>query len=145
MLTVIQQRLANGARVLGKMWLDGERCPKGWKSTECECTPKSRFCKAKAQWIDLALQDGRMIEEGDYGLPLMMTASEWDNSGLTLKIEIPEVGVVGVGPKGSISMMELEKITPETMPSILKIFKFFPGAKVTDEVFGSTKPVDAKK
>lgn len=143
-LAETRQRLKNGAKVLGKMWLDGIRCPEGWKSVECGCNPKGKFCKAKKQWVDLALQDGRMIEEGDFDLILMMTAEEWDNTGLTLKVEIPDTGTIGIGPKGSIGMVELAKVSSDTMPSILKVFKCFPGSRVTDEVFGTTKPVDAK-
>jgi hypothetical protein len=133
----IPARLLLGAEKLGEFWRAGDRCPLGWQAVECECKPETRFCRAKKLWISLALQIGRMIEEGDYGLVLMMRASEWDKTGLVLKMEIPDVGVIGVGKKGAIAMSELGKITPETLPSILKVFKFFPGAQVAGEVFVS--------
>jgi len=143
----IKERLLKGCKVLGNFWRTKERCAEGWKSTECACGPKTKFCKAKAQWVDLALQDGRMLEEGEYGVAMMMRAEEWDETGLSLIVDIPDIGKVDVGQKGVISIKELAKVTPETMPSILKIFKFFPDSQVTDEVFAATpaKPAEAPK
>lgn len=140
----IKERLLKGCKVLGNFWRSKERCAEGWKSTECACKPKAKFCKAKAQWVDLALQDGRMLEEGEYGTAMMMTAAEWDETGLSLIVDIQDIGKVDVGQKGVISMKELAKVTPETMPSILKIFKFFPDSQVTDEVFAATPAGPAK-
>lgn len=127
-------RLLKGCRVLGEFWRSGERCPEGWKAVECSCEKKSKFCKAKAQWIDLALKDGRMIEEGEYGLIMMMKASEWDATGLVMTVDISDVGPIKIGAKGNISMTELGKVTPETLPSILKIFKFFPDSQITESL-----------
>lgn len=127
-------RLLKGCRVLGEFWRSGERCPEGWKAVECSCENKTKFCKAKAQWVDLALKDGRMVEEGDYGLVMMMKASEWDSTGLVMTVDISDVGPIKIGHKGNISMTELGKVTPETLPSILKIFKFFPDSQITESL-----------
>jgi hypothetical protein len=131
----IPARLLRGAEKLGEFWREGLRCPRGWQSVECECEPANNFCRAKRLWVNLALQDGRMIEEGDYGLAMMMRASEWDKTGLVLKVDILDVGIIGIGKKGAIAMSEFGKASPETLPSLLKVFKFFPGAQITEEVF----------
>jgi hypothetical protein len=127
-------RLLKGCRVLGEFWRSKERCAEGWKAVECSCETKTKFCKAKAQWVDLALKDGRMVEEGEFGLAVMMKASEWDATGLVMTVEIDGVGPIKIGAKGNINMTELGKVTPETLPSILKIFKFFPDSQITESL-----------
>jgi hypothetical protein len=148
MTTTAKERLLKGAKVLGDFWQAGERCTEEWSSfgasldpsygLGCVCEAKSKFCKAKAQWVSMAKDDGRGAAEGPFDVALMMTAEEWDRTGLTLKVEIPDVGVVGVGgPKGVIPMkqMKIVSLAPATMASILKIFKVFPGSNVEESSF----------
>lgn len=152
-------RLLKGSRVLGQFWLAGDRCQEGWsvhgikppegvevpKAPECVCEKKSRFCKAKVQWINLAIEEGRGLLDDPYGIPLMMMASDWDATGLTLKIDLPEIGMVGIGPNGITSMTELAKISqaPESLHSMMNIWKMFPGSRVEEAVFvGAPEPED---
>jgi len=157
MTTTAKERLLKGAKVLGDFWRAGARCTEEWSSfgasldpsygLGCVCEAKSKFCKAKAQWVGLAKDDGRVSAEGPFDVALMMTAEEWDRTGLTLKVEIPDVGVVGVGgPKGVIPMKQMEKVSlaPATMASILKIFKVFPGSNVEESSF-SGAPVKSEE
>lgn len=141
-----KERLLKGARLLGEAWRAGERCSEKWRlfpvdadpayAAGCACGEgRTRFCKAKVQWLGLAKQDSRDFVEDPYGLALAMTASEWDATGLLLKVEFPGVGVVAVGTKGAIPMTELAKVSPETLASFLAIFKAFPGSKVEEAVY----------
>lgn len=131
-----RSRLMKGAEILGNLWREGFRCPEGWRAVECSCEPRNKFCKAKKQWVDLALLDGRMLEEGDLGIPFMMTrAAEWDATGLKLRVDIKDHGEIYIGRGGAITMAELARTTPESLPSILKVMKCFPGSQVTDNVF----------
>src|SRR5215467_4686392 len=88
-------RLQKGATALGNTWRAGHRCATGWsiaicdlasddaseKAVEkwaCQCEPRTEFCKAKALWFRLAMIELRDLVEGEYGIPMMMTAAEWD-------------------------------------------------------------------
>ena len=75
-------RLRLGAKVLGDFWRKGYRCVSGW-ATSCADEPEARthFCKAKAQWADLASSIGRCLdEESKYGVVEAMRASEFEAS-----------------------------------------------------------------
>lgn len=134
-----RERLMIGAAKMGELWLKGERCAEGWRSGECSCNPETMFCRAKKLWIRLALENGRMIEDGEFDLALLMTGREWDHTGLSLNVEFPEVGIVKIGSKGMIRMADLAKTPPETLASVLKILKNFPDSLVTDEGFPGPK------
>lgn len=144
-----RDRMLKGARLIGDFWRAGDRCAEGWRTFEvdadpayaagCACGERStRFCKAKRQWLVLAKQGGRDLSPDPFGLALAMTASEWDATGLTMRVEFPEVGTVAVGAKGSIPMKELAKLTTETLPPILLLFKNFPGSQVSETVYAGT-------
>lgn len=128
--------------MLGKLWRErGEKgaCAQAWDiGASCAC-PKgekpSPFCRARTRWIELAVEAGREIVEGEWGLVYSMTASEWDATGLTLKVDIPEAGgLVSVGSKESISMADLAYLAmsgkKEGLRDVLAIQRVFPDARI---------------
>lgn len=147
------ERLRDGAKTIGNLWRAGERCrTAGWavkgladaESCEdqfdpdelCKCGAKAtRFCKAKVQWMLLAMAEPRDIVVGEYGFALTMSGSEWDLSGLLLGWDVPEVGVLKIGVKGALSMKELKGLMAEPLGArtTLRLIKAFPGAKVEFE------------
>lgn len=161
-MRVIDARLLKGAKVLGDFWRSGKRCPEGWEISDikqvqdasgkevlrhrdCACTVKTDFCVARVHWINLALDAGRDPVDGENALTIWMTGSEWDATGLVKGIHIAEVGIVkvGTGPGAQIPMKEFVKIcsVPETMASMLKLFKVFPGSKIEGIIEGAPAPV----
>lgn len=80
----------------------------------------------------LALEAEREIEEGDFGLALMMTVSEWDATGLVMQVEIPGTGKFRIGKEAEGTMTELSNLSdnPESAKSVLLLLKSFPGAKM---------------
>lgn len=146
---VIEGRLKKGATKIGELWREGKRCSSGWgvkevdfqegedtlKSMErwaCQCAEKTDFCKGKSTWFRLAVTDCREVIEGEHGVPFMMTAEEWDLTKLTMKVEIPEVGIVEIGPKGPVTMTDMMKHmpAPDGLKSTLRVLKTFPGSRV---------------
>jgi len=137
-----KERLLKGAVLLGELWQSGMRCADGWRVTAedggalapdgfCRCPEKNRFCKARGLWIELAVVDGRDVEPGEFGFALMMTASEWDASGLTLHLKgFAKMEDFAVGPKGQISMGGLGKVAqaPDSLQSVLALMRRFPGS-----------------
>lgn len=154
----VSARLLKGAKTLGKLWQEAKCATAGWsvrrtadgKDFEpCACEPKTRFCKAKAQWLKLAAEEpqetvegdpapttkGREIVEGDYGLALTMKGLEWDATGLTLHWPLEGVGTVKVGPKGGLDMkllMELRR-DPASAIAAMKVMMKFPNSKMEFE------------
>lgn len=140
----VADRLKKGASLLGEFWRAGERCQEEFgvlrlqdgKVADCFCDKKTKFCKAKYQWLGLVVELGREIVEGEGGLLLTMTGSEFDVSGFTMKMEFPGLGTYGIGPKGVMGREDMIKLclAPETLASVLGLMKAFPGLKV-DTVF----------
>jgi hypothetical protein len=128
----VAERLKNGAVMLGKLWKSKDRCRNGWSAYLCSCAKKTAFCNTKLHWLILATGEGRELEDGEFGIALMMTASEWDMTGLVLRIEIPEAGEFRIAPKADTSMNHLGKLSenPESAKSVLMLMKSFPGAKM---------------
>lgn len=145
----VEKKLKEGAIFLGKTWREGQRCASGWDIKEtgfpegedpnkvirtwaCQCAEKSKFCKGKAQWLSLAVGDLREAVDGAYGIPLMMTAGEWDLTKLTMTVELKDIGPVKIGPGGTLIMMDLLKQmpAPEGLKSTLRVLKAFPNARV---------------
>lgn len=129
----LPQRLLNGARVLGKLWKAGERCANDWAGLCTDAADsRKRFCRAKLQWLTLAVGDPERdlsgVEE-EYGLILVMKASEFDATGLTMKLDS---GIL-IGPTGGLSAADAGKLgeDPSSLQSILKILQTFPKARVT--------------
>lgn len=108
------------------------RCKSGWSADECGCLKPSRFCKAKLQWVLLAIEEGRDVEAGAFGLVHMMKASEWDLTGLVMKVEIPGTGNFRIGKEAEGTMTELANLSveAEAAKSVLLLLKSFPGAKM---------------
>lgn len=131
----IKTRLLNGARLLGTLWNSQVRCPNGWKECACVDAEKTKFCRGKTQWLVLATEDRaphvRYVdrESSIYLLECMSTA-ELDATGVTVKIEMQEVGVISVGSKGEISWKALYETGPETFKAAMMILRKFPGSKL---------------
>lgn len=129
------ERLKKGAIFLSQLWkVPEQRCTAGWSLDVCTCVPLKKFCSARLLWITLAVEECRDLEEGPYGLALAMTASEWDATGLTMKIEHSEVGVISIGsPQECVTgMVDIGKMmdAPEVLASTLRVLKAFPKSKV---------------
>jgi len=124
---------------MGRLWREGKRCALGWAIPPCVCEVRTPFCEAKAKWYDLRTQaDGRGAsgnEGGDFGLVYMMTAAEFEMSGLTMTIESQELGTFKVGPRGNVSWADFlgkGKWTRGDLDVVAKILASFPGARVID-------------
>jgi hypothetical protein len=142
----LPDRLINGARILGTAWRSGDRCEKGWSLESadadgeewiCACPKRTRFCKAKVQWLTLAIRDGRIPEPGSMALAVLMNAAEWDVTGVAMTMDLGAAGSVkvGTGPKAAISRTRLERLSkeaPETLAAVLKVTKIFPGTTVVN-------------
>lgn len=129
------ERLKNGAIFMGKLWkIPEHRCPSGWSLNDCDCQPLRKFCTARNLWIALGIETYRDFEEGPFGLALAMTASEWDSTGLTMKIEHPSVGtiLIGSGKDCVTGMSDMGKMmdAPEVLASTLRVLKAFPKSRV---------------
>ena len=128
----LKARLLKGSAVIGQFWRAGQRCSAAW-APSCPDEQKADFCKAKMRWVELALQDGRQIDDTPNGiLASGMLAREFDATGITMTIDNPDHGLIRVGPKGELLMSDLAKIeiAPDALDGFLKILKVFPTAKV---------------
>lgn len=131
-------RLRKGAQMLGALWRSNQRCTFGWDVAGhedllilCDCKTETRFCKAKRQWVTLAMT-GRKLVVGEYGMAFMMDEVEWDETGLSLRIEVDGKLEVKVGKAGQMKMADFAAISsdPETGRKMLGLLKAFPGSKV---------------
>jgi hypothetical protein len=148
----VSERLKRGAAILGDLWRKGVHCNEEWgvlcpeedpfKAVDCFCDPKTPFCKAKKQWLDMASREGRDLVQGPFGLMITMEGSEWDASGLSVKFDFPDVGAHLIGPKGIMGRQDMIKLTesPDALASIVRMMKAFPGMKV-EEVSNPAEPV----
>lgn len=131
----LPERLKNGAKKLGQLWkIPEERCASGWSLDPCTCQPTKKFCRAKELWLTLALEAGRDLDYDPFGLALAMTAAEWDETGLLLRMSHPEIGevLVGSGPKKMTMMQDLLSLmrTPDSLKDILMVMKTFENSRV---------------
>lgn len=131
----LSERLKKGAGVLGQIWKDPtQRCVAGWSIDGCTCEFPNKFCKARIQWLTLAVEDGRELQEDPYGIALAMTASEWDSTLLSMKIEHPKVPpfFVGANQDSIMTMADMVKLMeePDVLESMYYVLKAFPKAKV---------------
>lgn len=131
----LPERLKNGAKKLGQLWkIQEERCASGWSLDPCTCQPTKKFCRAKELWLTLALEAGRDLDYDPFGLALAMTAAEWDETGLLLRMSHPEIGevLVGSGPKKMTMMQDLLSLmrTPDSLKDILMVMKTFENSRV---------------
>lgn len=110
-------RLRKGARILGRLYLEGQRCISGW-SRICPCMKPSEFCDAKKRWV--------ILNDEYYGGPPFglaghepfyvieaMTISQWRESGLTATVQVLgdqqiRVGVHGTTWKTIADLAELQ-------------------------------------
>jgi hypothetical protein len=146
------ERLVKGAAVLGTLFRKKIVCASGWRYVACSCEPKTEFCKARALWIDLLTKEivaggrdpglvgdagegvVRVDDDHEFALVLMMTSAEFEASGLTLHLDFPEIGVVKVGPKGTLAWKAFRDKTKNAsdLKLVMKVLRDFPGAKVVE-------------
>jgi hypothetical protein len=135
----LSERLKKGAAFLGQLWKNPEnRCSAGWSLDPCTCQPAKKFCQARQLWIELALMEPEehYFEETPFGLGIAMTASEWDSTGLKMKIQNPnpDVGLIAIGstPECVTEMSYMGKMrdVPEALASTLRVLRAFPKSKV---------------
>lgn len=134
----LNERLLEGARVLGALFRSGQKCKGGFRlvaddgAPDCPCQAPTKFCKAKIQWALLALSAERDLEEGEYGLILTMRLSELEASGFTVTFEFPETGALKAGPKGACTTRDLVELwkDPESAGHVLRLMARFPGSKM---------------
>lgn len=121
-------RLLRGASVLGRLHAKEEAGKCGW-AVECACGEPAPWCKAKALWVKLAVEDGRKVE-GE--LWQTFTKEELAEAKLTVTLDIPGLGHVKVGPKGDLPWDAVDKVggEAETLRAVLMILRNFPGSKV---------------
>lgn len=122
----MNDRLLNGARMLGALWHSGKQCQDGWYP-RCSCPEKTQFCLVKLQWVALAKTDGRAVDD-ERMIVEAMTAKELAESGMTITLD----NGVKIGPAGEITVDEAARLVaaPEAIPAVLKVLKSFPGARV---------------
>lgn len=139
----IVQRLVNGARILAALFRSGHQCEGGW-TFACECAVKTKFCKAKGQWVALMLKQaadpGRSVEvagaDEEYALVVSMTLAEFNATGLTLEIETASGQRIKVGANGTRPETFLE-LDDELLRAMEAVMRVFPAAVVTE--VGTTK------
>ncbi len=128
------ERLRHGSKILGNYWRRGDRCASKWAiSCEDASDQQTHFCRAKMQWVELALSQGREFSEtSQYAIIEAMKLSEFEASALTMQVEHPTHGLVKVGPKGPLSLRELGTLAavPGAVPGTLKVMTAFPGARI---------------
>jgi hypothetical protein len=130
----LPERLKKGAAFLGQLWKDPtQRCIAGWTLDSCTCEFPTKFCKARMQWISLAIEQGRDLEEDPHGLALAMTATEWDATGLTMKVQHPQIGEFKLGSSldsvtGMVPVAQMMHDS-EVLASTLRVMRAFPKSK----------------
>jgi hypothetical protein len=131
----LHERLKNGAKKLGEIWKNpADRCATGWSLDTCTCQPEKRFCRVRQLWVTLAIEAGRDLDDGPFGLALAMTAEEWDETQAVMKVTHPEIGeiLVGTGQGKMTRMQDLLSMmsAPEVLKDTLKVMKTFPNSRV---------------
>jgi hypothetical protein len=125
-------RLLNGARLFGNLFRRGQMTACGW-FLGCQCPQlMGEWCRAKLLWIRLALEEGRSLEAGEFGLVESFTASEFEASGVTLAVDVPGVGIVKVGgAKGTMPLKSAPMMGGiEGLKSVTNVLRAFPGSVV---------------
>lgn len=133
----VVERLLRGAAHMGRLWLaKKEAAACGW-TLGCTCTAPSAWCKAKALWLRLAIEDERVTsetEEGPFALLALMSVEELVATRLTVTFDLPDLGKIMLGPKGQIPWETFFALVKDrdgkSFETVLSVLKGFPGAKV---------------
>jgi hypothetical protein len=142
-----EARLLKGARLLGNLFRRGQMTPCGWNlcgsgivcDADRELLHGEEWCRARRLFVRLALESGRTLIAGKYGLAESFTAQEFEASGVTLLVEIPELlevqpelGPIRVGgPKGEVSLRSIPSLGGiEGLKSVVMVLRAFPGSAV---------------
>ena len=127
-------RLLNGARLLGNLFRRGQATPCGWAlcASGVLCDHPDEWCKTRRLWVRLALEEKRTLEAGDWGLVESFTLEEFETSGVTLAVEVPEFGAIKVGgQKGEVPIRSLPELGGiDGLRSVIMVLRAFPGSKV---------------
>jgi hypothetical protein len=134
----VEERLREGAKILGQLWRKNVRCESGWRVQsdrgypDCPCKAPGAFCRAKIQWAILALGAGRVLEEGPFGLLATMTVSEIDLSGVSIIADVSGMAGFKIGRGGNARATDLIELArdPESAVSVLSLLKAFPGSRM---------------
>lgn len=103
---MIPGRLLKGAKVLGDIFREGQRCTGNW-SRDCWCQKRTDFCEAKSRWLELLreLAPPEWLEltgNDPHFIILCMNEEMLNASGLTLKIQGPPgLPPILIGKKGT--------------------------------------------
>lgn len=134
-------RLVNGARLLGNLFRRGQATACGWSlcGSGILCEHTDEWCRSRRLWVRLALEEGRTLEAGEFGLAESFKLEEFETSGITLAVDVPEVGVVKIGGvKGQIPIRALPTVGGlESLKSVAMVLRAFPGSKVAQEVISA--------
>jgi hypothetical protein len=103
----IPPRLVKGAVILGRLWVEGNRCLGEWSGI-CPCPAQNDFCEVKKKWLSLVrdLYDGKYPHDlsGCEGFLVLecMDGKMFEASGLTILKTVPGARVpIRVGRKGT--------------------------------------------
>jgi len=131
----VVERLLRGAAHMGKLWLaKAVKAECGW-ALDCRCPEPSSWCKAKALWLRLAVEDERVTSEtidGPFALVALMSAEEIVATKLTVTFDLPDLGKIMLGPKGQMTWETFFGLARDgkSFETVLAVLKGFPGAKV---------------
>lgn len=131
-----QVRLVKGARLLGNLFRRKQMTSCGWGlcGSGILCEHPDEWCRAKRLWVRLALELGRSLEAGDFGLAESFTLEEFEASGITLAVEVPDAGMIKVGgPKGEVPIRALPTVGDvgiDGLRSVIMVLRAFPGSRV---------------
>lgn len=102
----IFMRLTKGAKILGRLWREGVKCVSTPWQVDCDCEEgATEFCVARKRWVALACdlygEDKVMGFSDPHAVIKMMTRHQFEESGLTVKVELPGGAMVKVGAGGA--------------------------------------------
>ena len=134
--TPVRTRLKNGAKKLGELWRKGLRCPEGWSGMLCQCPEPGLFCQARNLWLQLVCHDidesrGWLDSDSPYGIIQVMRLTEFEETGLVMMQDIPDLTDVPLGGEG-VGLRQLHSMrdAPEAARDVIATLKAFPGALV---------------
>jgi hypothetical protein len=135
----VSERLLRGAAHMGRLWLKKIKAECGW-AFACPCMidgTMTEWCKAKALWFKLAVEDRRVTGEtadGPFALIELMTVDEVVATKLTVTFDLPGLGEIMLGPKGQMLWETFFSLVKDqngkSLETVFAVLKNFPGAKV---------------
>ena len=104
----------------------------------CRCPEPGLFCKGRNLWLELVCHDidesrGWLDDESPFGLVQVMRLSEFEESGLKISHDIPDLKDVPLGGDGDgVGLRDLYMMRedPAAARDVIATLKAFPGARV---------------